>query len=42
MSEEMASERFYSVSQRLQSDEAKQDIYLKVNKPLTLRVDFSI
>ncbi|RZB81662.1 ABC transporter G family member 9-like isoform X2 [Glycine soja] len=39
MSEEMASERFYSVSQRLQSDEAKQDIYLKVNKPLTLRFE---
>ncbi|KAG4970977.1 hypothetical protein JHK84_037072 [Glycine max] len=35
----MASERFYSVSQRLQSDEAKQDIYLKVNKPLTLRFE---
>ncbi|TKY59312.1 ABC transporter G family member 9 [Spatholobus suberectus] len=37
--EEMESEKFYSASQRMQSAEAKQHIYLKVNKPVTLKFE---
>ncbi|KAK7400506.1 hypothetical protein VNO78_11715 [Psophocarpus tetragonolobus] len=39
MAEEMASEIFYSVSQRMQSEEAKHDIYFKVSKPVTLKFE---
>ncbi|XP_027348358.1 ABC transporter G family member 9-like [Abrus precatorius] len=36
---EMESENFYSVSQSLQSAEAKRNVYLKVNPPVTLKFE---